>query len=137
MANGIVYREGFKYQLVEPYSVRLPLYPASYIDTHFIKISTSGDLVIAPDYAWDGPSGPTIDSLSSMRGSLIHDALYQMIRAGALTPAQRKTADDIYRNACIQDGMFEWRANGHFKALEWFGMPAARPSGERPLLRAP
>ena len=46
----------------------------------FIEIGTDGLLTIRKGYAWDGPSGPTIDTKDFMRGSLVHDALYQLLR---------------------------------------------------------
>ena len=36
----------------------------------FITLSSSGLLTISKGYAWDGPSGPTIDTNNFMRGSL-------------------------------------------------------------------
>ena len=42
----------------------------------FCSLTTEGLLIIRPGYAWDGPSGPTFDTPSFMRGSLIHDVLY-------------------------------------------------------------
>jgi methyl coenzyme M reductase gamma subunit len=67
----------YKYQLMEPYE--LPIGIRGYtIDTHYLKLSEDGDLTISNGYAWDGPSGPTIDTKDFIRRSLVHDALYQM-----------------------------------------------------------
>ena len=74
----IKYRSGYKYQLVEEYQVRVSLIPENDIKTDFIELSTEGMLIIKKGYAWDGPSGPTIDTPNFMRGSLVHDALYQL-----------------------------------------------------------
>lgn len=75
----ILYKEGYKYQLAEEYTISIPIKPDSNIISDYIDLNNDGELVIKKGYAWDGPSGPTIDSLNFMRGSLVHDALYQLI----------------------------------------------------------
>ena len=67
----IVYKGGYKYQLKETYSVRISITPADTINTEYIVLDNTGDLTIKEGYAWDGPSGPTIDTLTFMRGSLM------------------------------------------------------------------
>ena len=37
-------------------------------------------LYISKGYSWDGPSGPAIDTPDWIKASLVHDALYQLIR---------------------------------------------------------
>jgi len=75
----VKYRSGYKYQLVEEYQVKVSVLPKNDIKTDFIELSTEGMLIIKNGYAWDGPSGPTIDTPNFMRGSLVHDALYRMV----------------------------------------------------------
>ena len=131
------YREGFKYQLAESYETRIAVYPGGWIETDYIRLSPNGDLIIKAGYAWDGPSGPTIDTKSAMRGSLIHDALYQLMREELLDKEWRGPADWIYEKACVEDGMFKIRAWGHFRALRAFGAAAAHPDNKKPILTAP
>jgi len=46
-----------------------------------------------------------------MRGSLVHDALYQLMRLSALDyKAHRKRADEILREICLEDGICSFRA---------------------------
>ena len=72
MAEGsISYRSGYKYQLTEGYSVDVDVKPDQDIDSEYIRLSTIGLLTIKTGYAWDGPSGPTIDTPSFMRGALV------------------------------------------------------------------
>ena len=70
----VSYRKGYKYQLAEDFSQYVAIYPEKDIKTQFIHLAMDGRLTILSGYAWDGPSGPTIDTKSSIRGSLIHDA---------------------------------------------------------------
>ena len=133
----IRYREGYKYQLAEDYSVLVPFYRASPAETEWLRLSALGWLLIRGGYCWDGPSGPTIDTASAMRGSLLHDSLYQLIRLGHLGADCRAVADQVYEDACLEDGMLAVRAWAHFKALRLFGGSSAEPSAEKPMLTAP
>lgn len=133
----IKYRGGYLYQLAEDYTVRIPITPRQNIVTEFVYLTTEGDLTLRRGYAWDGPSGPTIDTASAMRGSLIHDSLYQLIRQGPLGWIHRAVADQVYEDTCIEDGMWSIRAWAHFKALRAFGGAAADPSHVKPVLAAP
>jgi hypothetical protein len=76
-------------------------------------------------YAWDGASGPTYDSKSSMRASLVHDALYQLMGEYPELLAWRLYADDLLYKICQQDGMWPFRAYLWKKAVNWFGEDAA------------
>jgi len=88
----------YKYQLMDEYAIQLDIKPEQDIDFNFVSLSKDGVLTIKKYYAWDGPSGPTIDTGNFMRGSLVHDALYQLMRLSALDyKVHRKRADEIMR----------------------------------------
>lgn len=134
----IAYNGGYKYQLKEDYSVIIDIKPTAAIKTPFIKLNTKGRLILSEGYAWDGPSGPTIDTKTFMRGSLVHDALYQLMREGHLNNHHyRETADRILQKICKEDGMWSVRAWGVYQAVRLFADPAADPAGKRPVTRAP
>jgi hypothetical protein len=139
----IYYRSGYRYQLASEYTVELlRVEPDPKINawTEWFGIyETDGrvGLWIKDGYAWDGPSGPAMDTKSAMRGSLIHDVLYQAIRLNLLPKDQRRGADEEYRRICIEDGMSYIRAWAHFTALRSFGGFAANPSAERRMETAP
>jgi len=62
-------------------------------------------------YAPDGPSGPTLDTANFMRGSLVHDTLYQLMREGLLNHnLPREAADRILQSLYREDGMLALRA---------------------------
>lgn len=130
MANKIKYKSGYKYQLVENISFNLlmgfsdPDRPQ--IRTRYVDLSPSGALLIVGGYAWDGPSGPTIDSKNFMRGSLVHDALYQLMRSGHLDPDKyRDSADKLLREICRHDGMSAFRAWYVYRACRLFAKKQA------------
>lgn len=117
----------YKYLLVEDYEYELPFKPNVAILNDFIFISNTGKLLIKKGYAWDGPSGPTIDTKSFMRGSLIHDALYQLIRSSLLPYEDRKIADDILFYTCVEDKMNKFRAYYVYIFVRIFARFAAKP----------
>ena len=114
----------YRYQLMEPYEHTVATGDASW-ETPFLTL-LDGELLISKGYVWDGPSGPTIDTKSFMRGSLVHDALYQLLREGAIGQELREYADRLLREMCLADGMSRFRAWYVWKSLRWFGGRAAR-----------
>ena len=134
----ITYRGGYKYQIKEIYTVQIELRPPVNINTEYIELDTAGKIKITKGYAWDGPSGPTIDTLTFMRGSLIHDALYQLMREEYLDHnIYRKTADIILRKICREDGMWFLRAWWVYACVRLFADPSVDPADKRPLTHAP
>jgi hypothetical protein len=134
---GIKYRKGYKYQLVEDYTCHVDIYPIHDIVTEYIELTTKGKLFIKHGYAWDGTSGPTIDGPTNMRGSLIHDSIYQLLREKLLKPEWRKQADCEFENACEEDGMCDIRRYIDIKGLRHFAGFAADPKNDRKILTAP
>ncbi len=138
-SSTVKYNKGFKYQLMEDFIIHLPesLWPSEPIKLKFIRLSKKGKLQILKGYAWDGASGPAIDRKSTKRGSLVHDALYQLLRAELLIESCREAADMRYGNLCAEDGMWNWLSRIHIKVLKSFGGAAADPSHRRKILTAP
>lgn len=133
----IKYREGYKYQLAENYFINTNIRPEQDLETEYLRLAKTGLLLIKNGYAWDGASGPTIDTKSCMRGSLVHDALYQLMRLGLIDSCNRDYADELMRKICIEDGMWKIRANIWWKFLDRFAGFAIRPSSEPPVMTAP
>ena len=139
MTRGYIrYRSEYKYQLASDYRISIPIVPAEDIVTDFIELDSDGELTAKKGYAWDGPSGPVIDTKENMRASLVYDALYQLMRNEELnTRTHRKTADELFREICKKDGVSSLRANIYYKALRKFGKPAASPENKKKTHRAP
>ena len=107
----VSYKKGYKYQIVEEYQEDIDVKPLQDIDSDYIDLTAEGRLTLKSGYAWDGPSGPTFDTRNFMRGSLVHDALYQLMREEHLDKdTWRKPADELLRLMCRQDGMWWLRA---------------------------
>ena len=122
------YRKGYKYQLAEDYSVIIPIFPPKTIDTEYIMLDRLGMLTIRNGYAWDGASGPTIDCDASMTASLVHDALYQLIRMAELMPLHRRGVDILFHHMCLGGGMNKIRALIYFKVISLVGAKFILPS---------
>ena len=136
--NYIRYRGKYKYQLAEGYTIKIHIRPGEDIKTEFIDLDMNGQLLVKKGYAWDGPSGPVIDTKENLRASLVHDALYQLMRHKKLSSrTHRKSADRLFKEMCKQDGVSGIRASVYYRALRRFGKPAASPANKKIIRRAP
>ena len=138
MANPqIKYRSGYKYQLVEAYDVQTDIKPPGPVHNGFIDLSVLGVLSIKKGYAWDGASGPARDTKNIMRGSLVHDALYQLMRNGDIGQERREQAEQEFKTICLQDGMSRLRAWYVHRGVRHGGGPAASPESRKEEHHAP
>ena len=134
----ISYRSGYKYQLAKSYVQAIAIKQRTNIDTDFIKLTKDGTLTVKKGYAWDGPSGPVPDTKENLRASLVHDALYQLMRHEYLNnEGDRKKADKLFAVICEDDGVWPPFAKTYYLALQAFGEPAAKPEAKKPIQKAP
>lgn len=134
----ITYRSDYKYQLADGYVINISIKPKLNIESEFINLDTNGKLNVKKGYAWDGPSGPVKDTKKNMRASLVHDALYQLMRNKKLSSrTHRKAADQEFKDICKADGVSNSKASTYYKALRKFGKPAASPKNKKKVVRAP
>lgn len=122
------YRElkRYKYQLMEDfiYVTKIRGFEAN---LELIKLDREGNLTILKYYAWDGASGPTLDSPSAMRASLVHDALYQLMRLNLITQDQLIPIDKLFHKILLKDGMGSLRAWYWYLGLRLANGKAAKP----------
>lgn len=137
--NSIFYRKGYKYQLAVPYSVQTDIHPPADVvsPTGLFGLTSEGLLWVNAYYAWDGASGPAVDTRSIMRGGLCHDVLYQMMREGMLDIGYRGSADALLRKLCIEDGMLPIRARYVYYAVRFCGKACALPEHDNGIHEAP
>ena len=136
----IHYKQGYKYQLVKDYSLIIPIKPKAVLRSSegWLCLTTKGQLLIKKGYAWDGPSGPALDTPTFMRASLIHDACYQLMREGKLESIQyRDAVDKMLPEHCLEDGMSRLRAWYTYKAVCMFGGGAIDPLNIKKVIIAP
>jgi hypothetical protein len=129
----IYYREGYKYQLAEDYYVRVPIKGYS-VAADFLYLDPSGMLVIKRGYAWDGATGAP-DFKVVMRGSLVHDALYQLMRLGKIPKTYKTIADRVFKLICEEAGAYSITAEIYWRGVDIFGKLGL--GKDRPVLEAP
>lgn len=110
----------YKYRLLEELTVQCNVFNLA-CRMEYIDLQNDGTLTLRKNYAWNGASGPTVDTESSMRGSAGHDALYQLIELHAIPKTCRIIADQDLRRWCIEDGMSPARADYWYKGVRLFG----------------
>ena len=128
---------GYKYQLAKSEVTPTSIQPEETLTTEWLMLDTDGILTIEKGYAWDGPSGPTYDSRNSLRASLIHDALYQLIRLELLPPSHRRAADLDLDRILKEDGMWSLRRWYWLRGVRWFASGAIDPDNVKKILDAP
>jgi hypothetical protein len=137
----IKYRKGYKYQLAEDYECRTRIGKSGrggYCQTDYLVLDeTESRLLIRRGYAWDGASGPTFDTKSSMRGSLEHDAKHQLIRLGLVDRHYLPVVDREFQKTLLDDGMWRLRVFLWIWALHTPLASKARPSNEQGIHLAP
>ena len=126
----LYFKRGYKYQTTRTFYIELEITPYAPIDLPFVKMDMQGRTHIWAGYAWNGASGPTIDTLTSMIGSLVHDLGYQLIRLGLIDPKYKPYLDRRLVVICIEDGMLKIRAKLWGKTVKRFGNSSCRPSAE-------
>ncbi len=132
--SNLKYRKIYKYQTYEDQMFETTVKPdfTQCIPTNadvddpekpdpWVILYPTGDIWIKSGYSWNGASGPTIDTEDSMTGSLVHDALYQLISDGFLPTRCRKQADITFRKWCRHDGMGFVRSTIWYWAVRIFG----------------
>ena len=135
----VFYSKGYKYILRRPYVIQTEIRPDHFIigGDGMIRLDTDGTLYLKERYAWNGANGPTVDTLDSMAGSLVHDAFCQLINEGLLSYALwRQPVDRELWRLITNDGMNVVRADAWYEAVRLY----ANVAGQQPdveILSAP
>jgi hypothetical protein len=114
----LFYCDGYKYQSRCPMVYFSGILPEKDIFTDLIVLRRDGWMWVAPYFAWDGASGPAIDTASVMRASHFHDGAAALMRMGKLPMDCRFQANETYRRLMITDGAFRERADLHCFTLD-------------------
>ena len=117
----VFFKDGYRYQLIQSISVRTAIKPVAPGGNNFVRMDDDGLLTIERGYAWDGASGPAINTLTYRRASLVHDALYQLIREGVVSMADRNLADQYLHAIAVKDGMWLPRACWGYQTVNLLG----------------
>ncbi|EGQ8445234.1 TPA: DUF1353 domain-containing protein [Vibrio alginolyticus] len=120
-------RQKYKYTLHSEEKIETHISVSQAYDSPFLSLSKQGVLTIKKGYAWDGASGPALDTKNIMKASLVHDALYQLMREEVLPQSARKHADTLLRETCLEKGMSSFRAAYIYYGVRIVGGFFSRP----------
>lgn len=115
------YKSGYRYKLDEAYLHELPfdVFDAS-INGWVVIVDHR--LAVANGYAWDGAStGLPWTPKKWLRPSLVHDALYQLIREGKLPMERRADADMVFYQLLRENQVNVLLAFPAYLAVRLFG----------------
>ena len=118
--------KGYKYRLAETLVVKTDIRNRGFKHPLFI-LKDDSTLVINVGYLWDGVSGPTWDTKSTMLPGLVHDALYQAIRLELLPLNFKDEIDELFYRLMIQEGVWALRAGYFYLAVYTFGAYSCVP----------
>lgn len=114
-------RGRYKYTVARTYRIySLALLNAPDFSLPYAELA-AGYLTARKGYAYDGPSGPTIDTPDAMRGTCFHDIGYQAMRAGLLMWTYRRAVDRMMRHLMLEDGMPRVRATAWYVSVRACG----------------
>ena len=116
------------YRLLEDYVIKTDIIGFT-VRSEFIELTKAGKLTLRTGFAWNGPSGPTIDTKNFMRGSLVHDAIYRLIRWKLVRWWVRDYGDVLLYQICMEDRMSKFRATYVLKGVHEGGIDSALPGG--------
>jgi len=121
------YRKGYKNQLADHFRIETNIHPKEDIKTEFFCLRSTGMLDIHTGYAWDGASGPTLNTDNTMIPALVHDAFYQLMRKGHLPIEYRKAVDNELDRMLKNRGMWWIRRKYWLAGVRLFGGSSADP----------
>lgn len=110
---------GYKYVVAEKFKVQTAILTFSVKDV-LTELEPNGILTVNAWYAWDGNSGPCVDTISSMEASCVHDVLCDYINMGWLPQYLQPIADQEYYILCTKKGMWWRRARARLLAIRWY-----------------
>ena len=132
----IKYFKGIKYVLAEDVWFETPLLGFEG-QTRFVRLYKDGWLHIKAGWGWDGASGPTIDTKTSLRGSLAHDGGALCMRQEFIPRAMWDLNDRMLERINLEDGMCSFRAKLWTRMLAKIKGAYGHPDKKRRVYTAP
>jgi hypothetical protein len=118
----------YEYQLAED-AMRQTDITGFDVPQPFYYLHPNGMLGARAGYAWDGVTCAP-DTHETLKPSLYHDVIYQMIRKGVLPPSRQKAADHLFYVLCIENGVPKAIADIYYGCLQAFGWFFCRPESD-------
>ena len=111
----------YKFKVEENFSIELPFKIPDF--EHEYASSKDGILSVKKGYAWDGASGPIINTRDTLVASLVHDVLYQAMRLNLIKSSKenRQIADKNFFEILKMNGVNSIRRKVWYFAVRLFG----------------
>ena len=134
----VKYQDGYKNFLYETYKDHVAIYPGKSIKTDYGSLDEKGNVEIYRKFVWDGCSGPTIATKTTIRAGLLHDFLYRLMKHGLLDSILwRRMADIEFRIRLREDGCNWLRTWYYYRSVVAFGGSAVDPINRKKVKIAP
>ena len=111
----------YKFKVEENFSIELPFKIPDFV--HPYASLKDGVLSVKRGYAWDGASGPIINTRDTLVASLVHDVLYQAMRLNLIKSSKenRQIADKNFFEILKMNGVNSIRRKVWYFAVRLFG----------------
>ena len=111
----------YKFKVEENFSIELPFKIPDFV--HPYASLKDGILSVRRGYAWDGASGPIINTRDTLVASLVHDVLYQAMRLNLIKSSKenRQIADKNFFEILKMHGVNSIRRKVWYFAVRLFG----------------
>ena len=111
----------YKFKVEENFSIELPFKIPDFVHTY--ASLKDGILSVKRGYAWDGASGPIINTRDTLVASLVHDVLYQAMRLNLIKSSKenRTIADKNFFEILKMNGVNSIRRKVWYFAVRLFG----------------
>ena len=111
----------YKFKVEENFSIELPFKITDFV--HPYASLKDGILSVKRGYAWDGASGPIINTRDTLVASLVHDVLYQAMRLNLIKSSKenRQIADKNFFEILKMNGVNSIRRKVWYFAVRLFG----------------
>lgn len=116
----------YKFKVEENFSIELPFKIPDFV--HPYASLKDGILSVKRGYAWDGASGPVINTRDTLVASLVHDVLYQAMRLNLIKSSEenKKIADKNFFEILKMNGVNSIRSKVWYLAVKLFGKKSTK-----------
>ena len=116
----------YKFKVEENFSIELPFKIPDF--AHPYASLKDGILSVKRGYAWDGASGPVINTRDTLVASLVHDVLYQAMRLNLIKSSKenRQIADKNFFEILKMNGVNSFRSKVWYLAVKLFGKKSTK-----------
>ena len=120
------YKHKYKFKVEENFSIELPFKIPDF--EHQYASLKDGILSVKRGYAWDGASGPIINTQDTLVASLVHDVLYQAMRLNLIKSSEenKRIADKNFFEILKMHGVNSIRRKVWYFAVRLFGKKSTK-----------